>query len=97
MKPVRAHERNPACEVLWNDWEGTDAKLNGPAGRPGPELVGRAILGAIDDAIPPRVPVGADAELILATRSQLGDDEFEATMRQALSLRCELTAGRVNQ
>jgi NAD(P)-dependent dehydrogenase (short-subunit alcohol dehydrogenase family) len=87
MKPVPSRERNPAYEGLWNDWEGTDAKLNGPAGRPGPEVVGRAILRAIeDDSTPLRVPVGADAELILATRSQLNDGEFEATMRQTLGL-----------
>ena len=77
MKPVPAMERNPAY-----------AKLNGPGGRPGPEIVAHAVQRALeDDTTPLRVPVGADAELILATRSQLGDEEFEALMRQTLHLR----------
>lgn len=87
MKPVEALERNHAYDGLWDQWEGTDAKLNGPAGRPGPELVARAIVRAIeDDSTPLRVPVGADAELILATRKQLDDAAFEAVMRQTLGL-----------
>jgi len=87
MKPVAPIERNPIYADLWQQWEGTDSKLNGPGGRPGPEIVARAIQRAIEDeSTPLRVPVGADAELILATRSQLGDAEFEALMRQTLNL-----------
>lgn len=87
MKPVPQLERSPAYEGLLNDWDGTDAKLTGPTGRPGPEIVGRAVLRAIEDeSTPLRVPVGADAELILATRRELDDEEFEATMRQTLGL-----------
>jgi NAD(P)-dependent dehydrogenase (short-subunit alcohol dehydrogenase family) len=88
MKPVAPLERNPAYAGLWDEWEGTDTKLNGPEGRPGPEIVARAIRLAIEDENTPlRVPVGADAELILATRSQLGDAEFETLMRHTLGLR----------
>ena len=87
MKPVPKTERNPAYADLWQQWEGTDTKVNGPGGRPGPEIVARAVQRAIEDeSTPLRVPVGADAELILATRSQLGDSEFEALMRQTLKL-----------
>jgi len=87
MKPVPPVQRNPAYDDLWKEWEGTDNKLNGPGGRPGPEIVARAVRRAIEDETTPlRVPVGADAELILAARSQLGDKEFEALMYQTLNL-----------
>jgi NAD(P)-dependent dehydrogenase (short-subunit alcohol dehydrogenase family) len=70
---------------LWEQWDGTDAKVTGPDGRPGPEIVATAIADAIENPEPPlRIPVGADAELILATRQSLDDAAFEATMRKAL-------------
>jgi NAD(P)-dependent dehydrogenase (short-subunit alcohol dehydrogenase family) len=88
MKPMPKGERNPAFADLWQEWENTDSKLNGPDGRPGPEIVARAVQGAIEDETTPlRVPVGADAELILSTRSQLNDQDFESLMRQTLNLR----------
>jgi NAD(P)-dependent dehydrogenase (short-subunit alcohol dehydrogenase family) len=88
MKPVPAMQRSATYEGLWSDWEGTDSKLNGGVSRPGPEIVAHAVLSAIEDPTTPlRVPVGADAELILSTRSQLGDAEFESLMRQTLNLR----------
>jgi NAD(P)-dependent dehydrogenase (short-subunit alcohol dehydrogenase family) len=71
---------------LWEQWSGTDAKLNA-GGRPGPEIVARAIRDAIENPDTPlRVPVGTDAELALGMRSALGDEEFEATMRSTLGL-----------
>lgn len=71
-------------EPLRDQWSGTDAKLNAD-GRPGPELVARAVADAIEQPTTPlRVPVGADAELVLATRAAQSDAEFEATMRAAL-------------
>jgi predicted lipid carrier protein YhbT len=39
-----------------------------------------------DPATPRRVPVGADAEMILSTRAAMDDAEFEATMRAVLGL-----------
>ena len=58
-----------------------------PGGRPGPDLVARAIADAIEQPDTPlRVPVGADAELIFATRDAMGDAEFEATMRATIGL-----------
>jgi NAD(P)-dependent dehydrogenase (short-subunit alcohol dehydrogenase family) len=59
--------------------------LGGP--RPGPEVVGNVIADAVDSPDGPvRRPVGADAELILSTRAALGDEEFEAAMRQVIGL-----------
>ena len=72
---------------LWAQWEGNDDKLTGPTGRPGPELVAQAVADAIEQRDTPlRVPVGGDAELVLATRKELDDAAFEAAMRATLQL-----------
>jgi NAD(P)-dependent dehydrogenase (short-subunit alcohol dehydrogenase family) len=85
MKRGTNHDGHADYRPLWEQWEGTDAKVTGPDGRPGPEIVATAIADAIEDPAPPlRIPVGADAEMILATRQSLDDAAFEATMRQAL-------------
>jgi NAD(P)-dependent dehydrogenase (short-subunit alcohol dehydrogenase family) len=87
MKFAENHAGPEVYRPLWDQWEGTDTKVTGPSGRPGPELVAVAIADAIADPVSPmRVPVGADAEMILATRDQLDDASFEAAMRQALDL-----------
>jgi NAD(P)-dependent dehydrogenase (short-subunit alcohol dehydrogenase family) len=85
MKAAERHDGPPEYRRLWEQWEGTDAKVTGPSGRPGPEIVALAVADALEDeATPLRVPVGTDAETILATRAQLDDATFEATMRQLL-------------
>jgi NAD(P)-dependent dehydrogenase (short-subunit alcohol dehydrogenase family) len=72
---------------LHTQWSGTAATLTGPAGRPGPELVGVAVAEALEDPTTPlRVEVGDDAAMVLQLRRTLGDVEFEATMREALGL-----------
>ena len=74
-------------DALGEQWWGTDSKLLGGAGRPPPEIVADAIWDAVTtDAPKLRWPVGADAELVLATRAQLDDAAFEDAMRQALDL-----------
>ncbi len=84
---VRYPEDSGAYDELHRQWDGTDETLVGPEGRPAPELVGEAIAAAITDPTTPlRIPVGADAEMILATRSQLDDAAFLAAMRQTLGL-----------
>jgi hypothetical protein len=61
--------------------------LLGNAGRPQPEIVGDAIWEAVTTADPHlRRRVGADAELILATRTQLDDEAFAHAMRSTLGL-----------
>ena len=78
---------SPEYDELWEQWTGTDSKLTGPDGRPGPELVARAIADAIEDPTTPlRVPVGADAEMVLATRAHLSDEKFEAAMRETIGM-----------
>jgi len=85
MKAADGHLGDAAYDELRAQWEGTDSKVVGE--RPGPELVGRAIVAAITDPTTPlRVPVGEDAKLILGVRAQLDDASFEATMRQTIGL-----------
>jgi NAD(P)-dependent dehydrogenase (short-subunit alcohol dehydrogenase family) len=72
---------------LHAQWRGAVNTLEGPGGRPGPELVAEAVAGALEDPDSPlRVEVGADAAMVLELRRTLGDREFEATMRQGLGL-----------
>jgi hypothetical protein len=54
-------------------------------GRTQPEV--RAIADVIENAETPlRVPVGADAEMVLGFRRTMDDAQFEATMRGVLGL-----------
>jgi NAD(P)-dependent dehydrogenase (short-subunit alcohol dehydrogenase family) len=87
MKPVDRIAGDDDYRALWEQWEGTDRKVTGSAGRTGPEVVAEAVRRAIEDPTTPlRVPVGADAEAVLAARARLTDEEFEATMRQLLGV-----------
>jgi NAD(P)-dependent dehydrogenase (short-subunit alcohol dehydrogenase family) len=87
MKDAPAHDGPPEYALLWEEWSGTDAKITGPSGRPGPELVAVAIADALENPETPlRVPVGSDAEMVLATRHHLDDAAFEAAMRKTLDL-----------
>jgi NAD(P)-dependent dehydrogenase (short-subunit alcohol dehydrogenase family) len=87
MKPAAPHSGDPIYAGLWEQWDGTDAKVTGPEGRPGPEIVAVAIGRAIEDPTTPlRVPVGDDAETVLGARSQLDDPTFEKAMREVLGI-----------
>ncbi len=87
MKQVDAVPGAAVYRPLWEEWSGTDRKLTGPNGRPGPELVAAAVRAAIEDpATPFRVLVGDDARLVLRARSRLDDAAFEAAMRATLDL-----------
>jgi short-subunit dehydrogenase len=68
-------------------WESAAGTLSGGQPAPGPELVALAICDALDaEHHPLRVPVGADAELVAATRNPTTYEQFESAMRQALNL-----------
>lgn len=89
MKPGPRWGLEAPYDELSEEWfgVGADSKLLGEAGRPGPEIVGEAIWEAITTDSPKlRWPVGADAELVLATRAQLDDESFERAMRSTLGL-----------
>jgi NAD(P)-dependent dehydrogenase (short-subunit alcohol dehydrogenase family) len=73
-------------DELRRQWDGADDQVAG-AVRPGPEVVAAAIADAFEDpATPFRVRIGADAEMVLAARSSMDDETFEATMRAVLDL-----------
>jgi NAD(P)-dependent dehydrogenase (short-subunit alcohol dehydrogenase family) len=85
MKASPRHDGPAAYQQLWDEWLGTDAKLNGPDGRPGSELVGVAIADAIENPDTPlRVPVGDDAKMIFGARKHFDDADFEDAMRKTL-------------
>jgi NAD(P)-dependent dehydrogenase (short-subunit alcohol dehydrogenase family) len=87
MKHADDHEGPEIYRELHRQWDATVTTLVGPTGRPGPELVGNAVADALEDPKAPlRVEVGADAAMVLGLRRTLGDEEFEATMREALGL-----------
>ncbi len=87
MKHADDHPGPEVYEDLHRQWDATVSTLVGPAGRPGPELVGNAVADALEDpGTPLRVEVGADAAMVLELRRTLRDEEFEATMREALGL-----------
>jgi len=87
MKHADDHQGPAVYAELHRQWNGTDATLVGPGGRPGPELVGTAVADAIENPDTPlRVEVGTDAALVLELRRNQRDAEFEATMRAALGL-----------
>jgi NAD(P)-dependent dehydrogenase (short-subunit alcohol dehydrogenase family) len=73
-------------DELRRQWDANVTAL-APGGRTAPEVVARAVADAIEQpATPLRVVVGGDAEMVLAARRQLDDDEFEAAMRELLGL-----------
>ena len=84
---VRHGEEGTPYAELRAQWSGADEILVGRAGRPAPELVGEAIAAAIADPDARlRVPVGPDAEMVLAARASLDDATFTATMREVLGI-----------
>ena len=85
MVPGPREPGDEAYGPLWAQWEHTDAIVTGPAGRPGPEVVARAVRAAVEDpATPLRVPVGEDAAMVLGARASMDDAAFEAAMRAVL-------------
>jgi NAD(P)-dependent dehydrogenase (short-subunit alcohol dehydrogenase family) len=87
MKASPRHDGPAVYAELWDQWTGTDAKVTGPEGRPGPELVGVAIADALEDpSTPLRVPVGRDADMIFGARKHFDDAGFEDAMRKTIGL-----------
>ena len=85
IKAIELHQGPADYAGLWEQCAGTDTKMTGPLGSPGPQVVALAIASAIEDpATPLRVPVGQDAQVILGLRRSLDDQAFEDAMRKAL-------------
>jgi len=84
---ARRHgEDEPPYDELRCQWDAASAVLQGTE-PPGPEPVAVAIADAIEaESTPLRIPVGADAELVVSVRAAHDDAAFEATMRETLGL-----------
>ena len=68
-------------------WESAMGVLGGGNPAPGPELVAAKLCDALESEHHPlRLPVGADAELIAASRQHGNFDDFEMAMREVLQI-----------
>ncbi len=78
----------PPYDELDRIWEASQSRLQpGTGERPGPEVVAQTIADAVEGKEQKlRWPVGDDADLVLAVRTSMNDEEFEATMREQLEL-----------
>jgi NAD(P)-dependent dehydrogenase (short-subunit alcohol dehydrogenase family) len=78
---------DPPYDELDRQWQTAFGKLQGDGPAPGAEVVAHTIADAIEGTEQKlRWPVGADADMVLAARSTMDDETFEATMRGALDL-----------
>jgi NADP-dependent 3-hydroxy acid dehydrogenase YdfG len=79
-------EDDPPYDELRAQWDATSGRL-ADGDPPGPGVVARAVADVVEAPDPPlRVPVGDDAEMIVAVRRSSDDATFEATMRETLGL-----------
>jgi NAD(P)-dependent dehydrogenase (short-subunit alcohol dehydrogenase family) len=77
----------PPYDELDRQWAVAFEKLRGGEVPSGAEPVAQVIADAVEGTEQKlRWPVGADAEMVLAARSTMDDETFEATMRQVLEL-----------
>jgi NAD(P)-dependent dehydrogenase (short-subunit alcohol dehydrogenase family) len=78
---------DPPYDELDRQWSVAFEKLRGGETPSGAEPVAQVIADAVEGTEQKlRWPVGADAEMVLAARSTMDDETFEATMRQVLEL-----------
>ncbi|HYV58941.1 MAG TPA: SDR family oxidoreductase [Acidimicrobiia bacterium] len=78
---------DPPYDELDRQWQAAFVKLQGDGPAPGAEVVAQVIADAVEGSEQRlRWPVGADADMVLAARSTMDDETFEATMRGALDL-----------
>lgn len=72
---------------LASQWEGATTTLRAGQEAPGPDLVARAIAEALAaEHSPLRLPVGADAELVSASRASMDFASFQEAMRAVLQI-----------
>ena len=84
---LRDLRRPGAYAELAEKWEKAMDVFGGEEPTPGPELVATKICDALEEEQRSlRLPVGADAELITASRQGSSYDDFEAAMRGILQI-----------
>jgi NAD(P)-dependent dehydrogenase (short-subunit alcohol dehydrogenase family) len=71
---------------LVGQWEQSGERLNPGGVRTQPLAVAEAILEAAEKGDKLRYPVGQDAQMVVAARKQMDDEQFETAMRQQLGL-----------
>ncbi len=76
---------SPYAEMV-SQWEAASERLNPGGQRAKPEAVAEVILEAIEKGDRLRYPVGQDANMVLAVRKQMTDEQFESAMRAQLGL-----------
>jgi NAD(P)-dependent dehydrogenase (short-subunit alcohol dehydrogenase family) len=77
---------DPPYDQLDREWSVAFEKLRGgetSGAEPVAQVIGDAVEGTENKL---RWPVGADADMVLAARTTMDDETFEATMRQVLEL-----------
>ena len=78
---------DPPYDQLDREWSVAFEKLRGGETPSGAEPVAQVIADAVEGTENKlRWPVGADADMVLAARTTMDDETFEATMRQVLEL-----------
>lgn len=86
-KEARFGLDDPPYDELDRQWASAFERLQGGEPAAGAEPVAQVIADAVDGTEKKlRWPVGADAETVLAARTSMDDETFEATMRQVLEL-----------
>lgn len=78
-------ESSPYRELI-TQWEQAAERLNPGGVRADPADVAAVVLEAIEKGDRLRYPVGNDAQMVLAVRKQMDDEQFEAVMRERLGL-----------
>jgi NAD(P)-dependent dehydrogenase (short-subunit alcohol dehydrogenase family) len=79
-----AGAESPYTEML-HQWEAAAERL-GTGGPAKAETVGAVIVEAIETGDKFRYPVGADADMVVAARKAMTDEQFESAMRAQLGL-----------
>lgn len=68
------------------EWEAASARLNPGGVGATADAVADIIVDAIENGAQMRYPAGQDANMVMAARKAMSDEQFEAAMRQQLGL-----------
>jgi short-subunit dehydrogenase len=80
-----AGQESPYAEMV-RDWESATERLNPGGSGTDAGDVADVIVDAIENGEKLRYPVGQDANMVMAARRAMDDEQFEAAMRQQLGM-----------